>query len=73
MKAFFANKSRGGWGKKMKSPKLKMLEIVLELIIFLPCELIPISVGSAQKLLSTNLPGTLLVTRGQSVMRAHAL
>lgn len=48
-----------------------MLEIVFELFIFLCCELIPISVGSAHKLLSTNLPGTPPVTRGQSVMRVH--
>lgn len=62
-------------GKKMKSPsaKLEMLEIVLELFIFLPCELIPISVGSAHNLLSTNLPGTRPLTRGQSVMRVHVL
>lgn len=57
----------------MKSPKHEILEIVLELFIFLPCELIPISVGSAHNLLSTNLPGTRLQTRGQSIMRVHVL
>lgn len=68
----FAKRSRRG-GKKLKSPKLEMLQIVLELFIYLPCELIPVSVGSAHNLLSTNLPGTRLQTRGQNVMRVHVL